>query len=81
MSPGAFFKDNEIQISTGSKEAPLLRAYLETSESSQVLYEFARRCLEEKIVKIDVTDLEDGGVLLGPPKIIKPKKFFGLLMK
>jgi hypothetical protein len=53
----------------------------EPDESRQVLYEFARRCLDEQVVKVDVTELEDGSVLLGSPKITEPKKFFDLLLK
>ena len=81
MSPGLFLEDNTIQLPAGFLDTPPLRDDLQTAESRQFLYAFARRCLAEKAVRIDVTELEDGSVLLGSPRIIKPRKFFDLLLK
>lgn len=50
-------------------------------ESRSFLHAFARRCLEEKVVEMEVTDLEDGSVLLGPLRIKRPARFLELLLR
>jgi len=59
----------------------LLAASREGEEGRSFLYAFARRCIQEGVVQMDVTDLEDGSVRLGPPRITNPKRFVHLLLK
>jgi len=81
MSLGWEPQEIPMPFALDSTNDPLARAFLQASESHQVFFEFARKCLEERIVRIDVTELEDGSVLLSPPRITKPKRFIDLLLK
>ena len=81
MSPGSFLEDKTTELSTRLLDTPPLRDGQENIESRRVLYEFARQCLAEKVVKVEVTELENGSVLLGSPRITEPRKFVDLSLQ
>jgi len=81
MSRGSVLQDIPLPLASGSTDDRTFSTLVQSSGGRQVFFEFARQCLEEKIVRIEVIEQEDGSVFLGPPRITNPGKFIDLLVK
>jgi|GEM_PF-3462211 len=75
FSPPETTIDNfpDLRLGPGLKTSP------EPTESSQILYDFARRCLDKHLVVVEVFDLNDGSVRIGQPRITDHEKYISLL--
>lgn len=81
MRPPSVLRHGPLALPDGWVRDTLLAAARHRAESGSFFHRFARKCLEEGVVEVEVTDLEDGSVLIGPPKVKNPGRFVELLLE